>query len=502
RSDEGGRRHEQLHDRGDRGRERVHLLFARPCRSRPRRHGDHRRVLRHELGHAAPRACEVLERPVRVRPLPRRPRDRDGRAAVSPGGPDLITARVGLRIVQQRASNLRRAVVAEVEDMNRLIYHVLRAGVVVSVAILLFGFVLVAFTGHPIPQQSIPPRALGRPLFTFTPEGYLSLGVLILIFTPVVRVFLSLVSFARERDRQYLLMTAIVFANLLVSLFLLACGFKPPPRCGPVDEVLSAARSVDPSRFGERTLCDACLGRLFGKIGHGYTNHIRGRAVRELLHVDAGPCWVCEDLTSRYDALADLVVRKLEPWEFDSFAIGSKIDSEVAAREESLWAELALGGPEPLVEEVIANEVLRESGGTAHALHGMGREDVDARMLGRGRPFIIEIKEPRRRHFDLAGAIAGIKASGIVEVDGLAPARGTDVVPLKEDRAAKTYRVLLRMAPPVDEAKLKSTLPVLVAEPIAQRTPERVVHRRADTTRHRRLLAAEVGRVYGHRAEL
>src|SRR5207302_974724 len=114
------------------------------------------------------------------------------------------------------------AVVAEVEDMNRLIYHVLRAGVVVSVAILLFGFVLVAFTGHPIPQQSIPPRALGRPLFTFTPEGYLSLGVLILIFTPVVRVFLSLVSFARERDRQYLLMTAIVFANLLVSLFLLA----------------------------------------------------------------------------------------------------------------------------------------------------------------------------------------------------------------------------------------------------------------------------------------
>src|SRR5256885_11815714 len=108
------------------------------------------------------------------------------------------------------------------EDMNRLIYHVLRAGVVVSVAILLFGFVLVALTEGPIPEQSISPRALGRPLFTFTPEGYFSLGVLILIFTPVVRVFLSLVSFARERDRQYVLMTAIVFANLLVSLFLLA----------------------------------------------------------------------------------------------------------------------------------------------------------------------------------------------------------------------------------------------------------------------------------------
>ena len=134
----------------------------------------------------------------------------------------MITARAGLRIVQQRVSHLRRAVVAEVEDINRLIYHVLRAGVIVSVAILVFGFVLVAFTGHSIPDRSIPPRALGQPLYTFTPEGYLSLGVLILIFTPVVRVLLSLVSFARERDRQYVLMTAIVFANLLVSLFLLA----------------------------------------------------------------------------------------------------------------------------------------------------------------------------------------------------------------------------------------------------------------------------------------
>src|SRR5207247_6414489 len=72
------------------------------------------------------------------------------------------------------------------------------------------------------------------------------------------------------------------------------------------------------------------------------------------------------------------------------------------------------------VEEVIANEVLRESGGTGHALHGMGREDVDARMLGRGRPFIIEIKEPCRRHFDLGGATAGFQVSGSAEGHGLA----------------------------------------------------------------------------------
>jgi tRNA pseudouridine synthase 10 len=355
-----------------------------------------------------------------------------------------------------------------------------------------------------------------------------------------------------------------------------------------VDDVLAAARAVDWTRLGERTLCDSCRGRLFGKVGHGHTNEERGRSITELVRPAEGPCWLCGGLTSRYDDLAELVVRKLEPWDFDTFRIGSKIDSEVAAREESLWADLALSAPEsfkaevnreigkrvserlgkepdvarpdivavvdtefdhvdlqvnPLylrgryrklqrgvpqtrwpcrrcmgkgcarcggtgkmyatsVEEVIASEIMRESGGTGHALHGMGREDVDARMLGRGRPFIIEIKEPGRRHIDLTAIVGHINASGLAEVDGLTPATGTDVVALKEDRAAKTYRVLLRTSTPVDEAKLKGALQVLVPEPIAQRTPGRVVHRRADTTRARRLLTAEVVGVEGDRAEL
>ena len=355
-----------------------------------------------------------------------------------------------------------------------------------------------------------------------------------------------------------------------------------------MDEILAAARSVDWRALGERSLCDSCLGRLFGKLGHGLANTERGHAVRGVAGISSEACWVCGGLTSRYDHLAELVARKLEPWEFETFRIGSKIDFELAAREESLWAELALTGPEPIkaevnrevgkrvsdlirkeaaldspdvvavldtgfdhvdlqvnplylrgryrklsrgvpqtrwpcrrcrgkgcarcggtgkmyptsVEEVIAAEIMRESGGTGHALHGMGREDVDARMLGRGRPFIVEIKEPRKRRIDLVGAVRRINESGTVEVDQFVPATGADVVALKEDRAAKTYRVLLRTSPPVDEAKLKATLPVLVGEPIAQRTPGRVVHRRADTTRARRLLSAEVLGVEGDRAEI
>src|SRR5207245_11230469 len=100
---------------------------------------------------------------------------------------------------QSRIAALRRAVLTEVEDLNRLIYHILRGGVVVSVAFLLFGFILAGLTGLPIPEHSTPPRSLGPLLIHFTPAGFLDLGVLALIFTPVARVLLGLLAFAGDR---------------------------------------------------------------------------------------------------------------------------------------------------------------------------------------------------------------------------------------------------------------------------------------------------------------
>src|SRR5207249_3448351 len=131
---------------------------------------------------------------------------------------------------------------------------------------------------------------------------------------------------------------------------------------GAVEEILAAARSVDWRALGDRTLCDSCLGRLFGKLGHGFTNAERGRIVREVAAIAGEPCWVCGGLTSRWEDLAELIARKLQPWEFETFRIGSKIDFEMAAREESLWSELALTGPEPLKAEVNREVGKRVSG--------------------------------------------------------------------------------------------------------------------------------------------
>ena len=143
------------------------------------------------------------------------------------------------------------------------------------------------------------------------------------------------------------------------------------------------------------------------------------------------------------------------------------------------------------VEEIVAAPLMAALGGESHALHGMGREDIDARMLGRGRPFVIEIASPRRRTADTAAAVAVIRASGSVEVDALEPCAPDLVQRLKEDRADKTYAVTVSGSS-IEEGKVQEGLAALLAAPIEQRTPARVSHRRADAVRVRHVRSARL----------
>ena len=49
-------------------------------------------------------------------------------------------------------------------------------------------------------------------------RGVIQLGLLLLIATPIARVAFSVVGFALERDRMYVVFTLIVLAILLYSL--------------------------------------------------------------------------------------------------------------------------------------------------------------------------------------------------------------------------------------------------------------------------------------------
>ncbi|MFZ2071491.1 MAG: tRNA pseudouridine(54/55) synthase Pus10 [Halobacteriota archaeon] len=141
------------------------------------------------------------------------------------------------------------------------------------------------------------------------------------------------------------------------------------------------------------------------------------------------------------------------------------------------------------VEELIKDSILDEFQSVDMVLHGSGREDIDARMLGSGRPFVAELREPKRRNVDLQMLEAKVKEKNVgkLEVTGLQYVNREMVARVKNAKADKTYRVEVLLKTGVNEAELRAAVAKLNGAEIVQRTPMRVVHRRADLVRKRRV---------------
>ncbi len=120
-------------------------------------------------------------------------------------------------------------------DFNDVIAYTLRAGVLVSVGLLLLGFILLVAdkgAGHfsmaqivsassQINSSYITTSELIEGTLSLNPISIMFVGLIILIATPVMRVVLGLAQFIKERDYLYSAITAIVFFNLIFAIFIL-----------------------------------------------------------------------------------------------------------------------------------------------------------------------------------------------------------------------------------------------------------------------------------------
>jgi len=106
--------------------------------------------------------------------------------------------------------------------------NLLRAGVLLAVAIVLVGGVLYLLhhgqavpdfrTFHGEPRDLRHLGAIVRDGFHGGGRGIVQLGLLVLVATPVARVAMTAVAFALERDRTYVLVALLVLGLLLFSL--------------------------------------------------------------------------------------------------------------------------------------------------------------------------------------------------------------------------------------------------------------------------------------------
>jgi len=146
------------------------------------------------------------------------------------------------------------------------------------------------------------------------------------------------------------------------------------------------------------------------------------------------------------------------------------------------------------VEEMIAHKAVQMVGAGGEAFHGEGREDEDVLMLGRGRPFVLELKNPRKRTLDLKVLQEKInrKYKGIIEVRELALSEKTKIQQLKSASHRKLYRASVKGEGNFTEEIIKKLEKIFNNCLLIQQTPIRVSERRADMERERKVFKFRV----------
>lgn len=158
------------------------------------------------------------------------------------------------------------------------------------------------------------------------------------------------------------------------------------------------------------------------------------------------------------------------------------------------------------VQELVAWVIGKAFGTRKNKFHGSGREDMDVRMLGTGRPFVLELLNPKNFGLDLAELEAEVnrRNDGRLEVLGLHYSEKPRVVILKEAKHAKRYEARVSV---VGESGVEAAVAGLSARigeriDVVQRTPNRVAHRRADLDRKRWIEIEEVEALDGEHLRL
>ena len=156
------------------------------------------------------------------------------------------------------------------------------------------------------------------------------------------------------------------------------------------------------------------------------------------------------------------------------------------------------------VEEILGEAARLVLQASATRFHACGREDIDVRMLGDGRLFVMEIVEPSQRieekHLssleEQINSYRGLNVSGDIEVLDLRITTADTWSSMQDvaEEKRKGYRAVVWSSTPVEGVKYgelesiclrdkdESNLPCLE---IIQRTPLRVLHRRSLLSRKR-----------------
>ncbi|KAJ6829124.1 putative tRNA pseudouridine synthase Pus10 [Iris pallida] len=157
---------------------------------------------------------------------------------------------------------------------------------------------------------------------------------------------------------------------------------------------------------------------------------------------------------------------------------------------------------ESSVEEIVGSNALSVCKGDNYKFHAAGREDIDVRMLGSGRPFLIEVSNarciPSLVEVQRIAETINNSSEKYVRVRNLKVV-GSEVWTLMREGEAekqKQYVALIWTACPLTEENIQNITSARDME-ILQRTPIRVLHRRSPLERKRIIHWMKFERIIG-----
>ncbi|KAI3797300.1 hypothetical protein L1987_32556 [Smallanthus sonchifolius] len=154
------------------------------------------------------------------------------------------------------------------------------------------------------------------------------------------------------------------------------------------------------------------------------------------------------------------------------------------------------------VEELIGENILPTCNGDGYKFHAAGREDIDVRMLGSGRPFLIEIQNAR--HLPSEASIKEMEKlinsleSNLIRVKHLKiwGSQGWSLMREGEAEKQKQYAALVWISRSIKDDDLEAVSSLKDLK-VLQRTPIRVLHRRSPLDREKIIHWMKIEKIAG-----
>jgi len=200
------------------------------------------------------------------------------------------------------------------------------------------------------------------------------------------------------------------------------------------------------------------------------------------------------DVLFIYDATEDQVSMQI-----NSVFLKSSYKKLVGGIAQTKWRGIDSEESTPSIEKMLEEVLLPAYNGRGLKFHGAGREDVDVKMLGEGRPFIVEILEPKIRNVDSEKLHLEFnrRFGNMVEITEFLRTTHSEVPKLKLEAEIhkKHYRVVFEAEREVSEEELGDLSAKLTGSLVSQRTPLRVLKRRKDRVRRKTVYSAAFRRL-------